>query len=60
MLFYYFSFRVICFLRRDRTGMDLDGRGGGKKLGGVEGKEARIRIYCMKKNLFSIKEKENL
>lgn len=40
----------------DRKGVDLDGKGGGQKLGRVEGGKTVIRIY-EKKNLFLIKEK---
>lgn len=36
--------------------MDPDGRGGRANLGGIEGGEAIIRVYCMKENLFSIKK----
>lgn len=43
----------ICFLRKDRKGVDANGRESGKELGeGVGGKDT-FRIYCMKK-LFSI------
>lgn len=28
--------------------MDLDGRGGGKELGGVEEEETVIRIHCLR------------
>lgn len=40
---------------RDRWGRN--GRGSRKELGEVEGRETKIRIYCMKKSLFSNKEK---
>jgi hypothetical protein len=30
---------------RDRKGADLDGRGGGQELGGVEGRETKISTY---------------
>lgn len=34
----------ICFLTRNRKGVDLDGKRGGKDFGGVEGRETIIRI----------------
>lgn len=38
--------------------MDLDGRGGKEKLGGVEGREIIIRIYCaIKKSIFNKRKK---
>lgn len=43
--------------------MDPDGKGGGEKLGGVEGGEAVIRIHPLcdgKKNLFSIKGRKRI
>jgi hypothetical protein len=42
----------VCFLRRDRKGVHLYGRGGGEKLGGIEGGETVISTYCMKKSIF--------
>jgi hypothetical protein len=42
------------FLVRDRKGADPEGRGGREELYEVEGGSTVIRIYCMKKNLFSI------
>lgn len=38
--------------------VDLDWSGGGKDLGESLGRETTIRIYCMKKNLFSVEEKK--
>lgn len=38
---------------RERKGVDLDGRGGGKKLGKA-GREAIIRINYARKNSFPI------
>jgi hypothetical protein len=35
---------------------NLDERGGGEELGGVEGEETTLRIYCKKKTIFN---KEN-
>jgi hypothetical protein len=37
------------FLVKDRKGLYLEGRKGGKVLRGVEGEETIIRIYCMKR-----------
>lgn len=36
-------------LKRDRKRVDQDGKGVEKRLGGVEGGETKIRIYCMRK-----------
>lgn len=36
--------------------MDLDGREGKEELGGIEGEETVIEIYCVRKN--SIKGKK--
>lgn len=44
-----------CFLTRGRKQVGLDGRGGGEEVGGVEREENIIRIYCIRKCLFSIK-----
>ena len=38
--------------------MSSIGRGNGKVLGGTEGEGTIIRIYYMKKNLFSAKEEK--
>lgn len=35
---------------RDRKGVGLGQRGGGEGLGGVEGGETTIRIYCVIKD----------
>lgn len=40
---------------RDRQEVDLDGRAGGKELGGVDGEETVIRIHCMRKESILIK-----
>ena len=48
----------VCFLTRDRKGVDTDKRGDGEELGGVGGWETIIKIYWVKKDLFSIKEKK--
>lgn len=38
---------------RARKGVDLDVRGDGEDLEGVEGREAIIRISCLKKSVFN-------
>ena len=48
----------ICFLIRDRRGVDLDGKWDGEELGGVKGWEMIIRIYYVE-NLFLVKEKSH-
>ena len=40
---------------KDRKGVDPDGRGGGEKLEGEEGGETTLRIYYVRKKIFSIK-----
>ena len=40
---------------RYRKGVDPDGRRGGEDLGRIEGRETVIRIYYVRKSLFSIK-----
>lgn len=40
--------------------MDLSGQGGKEDLGEVEEEATTIRMYCMKKNLFLTKNKNNL
>lgn len=37
------------FLIRVSEGVDLNRRGGGKQLGGTQGREIRIRIYYVRK-----------
>lgn len=39
----------VCFLMRDIKGVDLDWKGSGEELGRVEGREAVVRLYCMRK-----------
>lgn len=49
---------TICFLKKKRTkGYNLDRRGGGNDLQRVGERETVIKIYSMKRTLFSIKEK---
>lgn len=43
-------------LSEQKKGVDLDGNGSGEDLGGVEGSQTTISIYCIN-TLFSIKEK---
>lgn len=47
-----------CFLTKTEKVVDLNGRGGGKELGGVGGGETVVRTYYIKKNLFQRKEKK--
>ena len=44
-------------IRRDRKVIGLNRKRGGEELGGVESGENVIRIYCVKKNLYSMKKK---
>ena len=46
----------VCFLRRNRMGVDLDGRGDGKAVERTEKGENAITI-CLMRKWFSIKEK---
>lgn len=59
ILFYYCALNV-CFLSKDRKGVHLVGRRMGEELGGVRERETITRLYCVKKNLFSVKEKMSL
>ena len=45
------------FLMRDRKGVDLEGRRGGKELGGVVGGETIVMIYYMTKEYIFNKRK---
>lgn len=47
---------TVCFLTRERKGVDLGGRGGREDLGVAGERETIIRLYCMK-NLFFNKGK---
>jgi hypothetical protein len=42
----------VCFLTRDRTGVDPVEFGGREEIGGVERRETIMRIYCLKKIYF--------
>jgi hypothetical protein len=50
--------RFYLSLIRNRKGINLKEREGGKELGRVEGGESIIRAYCMRKKIFPIKEKK--
>lgn len=55
IVFYHYLLDAYFFsLTRDRKEVDSDGRGVKEELGGVKGEKAVIRVYCMKRNLFSI------
>lgn len=54
-MFGCFLFHAFSFLKRDRKGAD-SARRRTVGAGGVEGGENRV--YCLRKNLFSIKEKK--
>jgi len=54
---YYYPIDVCSFSNeRQKRGVDLDRRGNGEELGGIQGGETVIRIYYVTKNRFSIKE----
>lgn len=38
---------TLSFLMRDKRGVNLERRGSGKELGGLEGGETVLRIYCV-------------
>lgn len=46
---------TVSFLARDMQSMDLNGRAGRKKLGGVQARQSLNKIYFIKKN--SVKKK---
>lgn len=46
---YGYLFDACSLLLRDRMGVDLDRRGGGKKLGEIEGRETVFQLYYMRK-----------
>lgn len=46
-----------CFLTKTEKVVDLNGRGGGKELGGVGGGETVVRTYYIKKIYFKEKKK---
>lgn len=45
---------------KEKNRVDLDRKGGGEETKGVEGGEATIRKYYVRKSLFSTKGKEVL
>lgn len=54
ILFYCYSLAHVHFLRRERNGVDLDGRQGREDLGGVGKWENTIEGLCMKqKSIFN-------
>jgi hypothetical protein len=56
-MFCCYNLETYSFLMRDRRGLDLVGKGGGKELGGVEGGETVNQIYCRKKEfIFNLKK----
>ena len=57
LIFYFVMFGcyllgACSFLMRDRKGVDLEGKGGGEELGGINGGKTVIRIYYMRKTYF--------
>lgn len=59
MLCCYLS-EAFYFLVRDRRGSGFGGIGGGQKVGGVEGGETLIWIYCVRKEPVCCKRKTNI
>ena len=63
LVMFYFIFiiiipqKAVCFLIINRKQLNLDGRGCGEKLGGIERRGTIIRVYYVRKILFSIKGK---
>lgn len=53
------SYISVCFLTRDRNGVNKDDQRGEKILGGVKEGETIIRIHCTK-NVLSIKHKREI
>lgn len=56
-LFYYHSSDAYLF-SKERKGTDADGREDGEELGGIEGRETVIRIYCLEKICFQWKKRK--
>jgi hypothetical protein len=54
---YFVLFWFVCFLKRNGKGVD-SGRRGAEESWRSRGRETIIRIHRVKKNLFSMKEKE--
>lgn len=46
-----------CFLTKTEKVVDLNGRGGGKELGGVGGGETVVRTYYIKKSISKKRKK---
>lgn len=57
VVFYYCSLDARLFSNERQKGYESGWKGGGEDLGGERGGETVIRIYCMGKHLFSIKDK---
>lgn len=52
--FIVIPYRPVCFLTRNRKGIDLERRGGREELRGVGGGDIIIRMHCMgKKSIFN-------
>lgn len=49
VMFGCFLLEACYFLMRNKKGVDLERRGGGEELGGVETVETILRIYCVRK-----------
>lgn len=58
--FIVIPYRPVCFLTRNRKGIDLERRGGREELGGVGGGDIIIRMHCMGKKSISIKENKSM
>lgn len=58
VIFWLLSLRKLLFSDGRKKGNGPSGRGGKEKLGGVEGGDTVVRIYCIRKELFSLKEKK--
>lgn len=48
---YYYS-TEICLFPNDRKGLDSDAKKGGEELGGFEGFETKISLYCVREKIF--------
>jgi hypothetical protein len=52
---FFIPYKNLCFLIKERKGIDLEWRRGRKELGGGNGGVAIIRIYYIRKKLFPYK-----
>ena len=58
ILYYYYPLEACSFLMRRKKGSGSGWEGSGEELGGVEGGETIIGIYCMKKeSIFNKRQK---